>query len=38
MLRNEQFWDARATSMGSWIWRKLLKYRLQSLELIRMNV
>lgn len=38
MLRDGSFWDARDTNMESWIWHKLLKYRPQASEFIRMEV
>ena len=38
MLRHETMWDAKDTAIGSWVWRKLLKYRLLAKQFIRMSI
>lgn len=39
MLKGETFWTVRSnTTLGSWMWRKLLKYRDKAKEFHRMEV
>ena len=34
----ESFWDIKDTSLGSWVWRKLLQLRATAKQFIRMEV
>lgn len=38
LLRQEVFWDARDTVIGSWVWRKLLRFRPLAKGFIRMKI
>ena len=38
LLRHDTFWDAKDTVIGSWVWRKLLRYRPLAKQFIRMNI
>ena len=38
LLRQKSFWDVRDDGKGSWVWRKLLKLRVQVYEFIRFEV
>lgn len=38
LLKHETFWDAKDTVIGSWAWRKLLRYRPLAKQFIRMNI
>lgn len=38
LLKEETFWDAKDTSLGSWVWRKLLKLKSLAKGFLRMNI
>ncbi|XP_013583479.1 PREDICTED: uncharacterized protein LOC106292439 [Brassica oleracea var. oleracea] len=38
LLRHSSFWDVRDDTLGSWIWRKLLKMRDMAYQFIRVEV
>lgn len=38
LLRGEILWDVRDTGLGSWVWRKILKFWNLAKQLIRMDI
>lgn len=38
LLRGETLWDVKDTGLGSWMWRKLLKFRSLAQQFIRMDI
>lgn len=38
LLKQVSFWDVRDTSVGSWVWRKLLKLRPLAKTFLRMDI
>ena len=38
LLRGETLWDVKDTCLGSWVWRKILKFRTLAKQFLRMNI
>ena len=38
LLRGETLWDVKDTCLGSWVWRKILKFRTLVKQFLRMNI
>lgn len=38
LLRDESIWDVKDTGLGSWVWRKLLRFRPLAKQFVRMNI